>query len=138
MRKQNWPELLKNGIESWKEIPFQWGTADCVQFAYRVAAEYVDYDLPERLGAVDFTDEYDAQKYFMREYGGKLENIFDRALKRRPSALHAQQGDIVIAQNENQDISGIVAPGGRFVAVKAKKGLFYLPFSAVKTAWAVE
>ncbi len=139
MRKENWPELLAQGIEDWKAAQFYWGQADCVHFAVMVAAAYLESDLVAALGGVrKFASETEAQEYFVSFFGGKIENIFDPALSRRASPEFAQQGDIVMVENEGRDAAGILAPGGRLVACKAKTGFIYLPASAVKIAWVTE
>ncbi len=139
MRKQDWPLLLTQGIEDWKNAQFYWGKADCVHFAVMVAAGFLDYDLIERLGGVrKFACEKEAREYFLSAYGGKIENVFDTVLVRRAGPAFAGRGDIVIAGHKGQDIAGIVADGGRLVAAKALTGFVYLPLSSVKIAWATE
>ncbi len=139
MRKQDWPILLTRGIEDWKNAQFYWGKADCVHFAVMVAAAFLDYDLIDRLGGVrKFENEQAAQDFFASEYGGKIENIFDPVFARRAGAAYASRGDIVMVTHKGRDTAGIVADGGRLVAVKAVTGFAYLPLSSVKAAWATE
>lgn len=139
MRKQNWPVLLTRGIDDWKAAQFYWGQADCVHFAVMIAASFLEDDLIAALGGViKFASEREAQEYFIAQFDGKIENIFDRALTRRPSSTFASRGDLVVVDYNGQEIAGIVADGGTLIAAKAKTGLAYLPVSAAKIAWVTE
>ena len=139
MRIEGWQKELKEGIEEYKEIPFEWGRSDCIQFAGRVAARLLDYDLLTVANADDrYSTEEEAESIIINEYGGNIEAVLDELFTRRENEKYAQAGDLVSFEMGGKTAIGIIDNSGRYIAAKTIGGLVFLPFKSIKTAWEVK
>lgn len=139
MRKQNWPIILNEKIEEWKDVPFVWGWSDCLHFAGSVAAAMLDYDPHEKIGAEKYIYESEAGAIEMlnKHFGGKMGNVFNRLFAEvRPKK--AGRGDIAIVDFLGKEICGIIDSTGRAVAVKSNDGILFIPVNRIKQAWRVD
>lgn len=139
MKKQNWPVILSDAIEEWKEKPFVWGASDCVLFTLAIAAAMVDYDLLTKVGfyAHPYNSEESAAEVLAQNYGGTMDGVFSTVFEEKNPKL-AGRGDIVIAELDGVGHCGIVDSSGRFAACKAKDGILFVPMSKAVKAWGVE
>ena len=131
-RRDNWPDLLAQFIESRRDQPFAWGSNDCCIFA----ADWVelctgeDYAKAWRnhyssaLGAVRVLDE-----------AGGVEALVDALGLQRVAPQMAGRGDIVAQETGRGMTLGICL--GVTTAFVAKTGLVFGPIANVETAWRI-
>lgn len=139
MRKQNWPIILSNTIEAWKEKPFAWGESDCLRFPFAAAAAMLDYDVYEKIGVekYPYDSEAGAKAILDQHFGGDVANFISTVFEEKNPRL-AGRGDIVTVLHGGVIFCGVVDSSGRFAAVKAEKGILFVPLTQSVKAWGVE
>lgn len=139
MKIQSWPLALSDTIEQWKDFPFTWGSHDCLQFPFAVAARMLDYDIYSKIGIEKFPyDSEEGAKAILDEhFGGDMANFISTVFEEKNPKL-AQRGDIVIIEYNGVEYCGVVDSSGRHAACKAKTGIIFAPLSKAVKAWGVE
>jgi len=127
MRLDNWPQLLTQYIESKRNTPFAWGTADCCQFIAGAIAATTGEDPSVAFGS--YEDEAGAQA-LLDGFGG-LEGLITAALGGPMAAAQMGRGDVCIA-----DGCACVCTGQNVVGYGAA-GLVFVPRSRASLAWRV-
>lgn len=122
--------------------PFEWGTFDCALFAADAIKSFTGVDL-----ASDFRNKYhdhiSAVRTIKELTGGTT--IADAAahcaqkygLIQLASPLLAQRGDLVLVQNGNQLVAGIIHLNGRHAVIVGEHGLQRESIRNVKRAWRI-
>ena len=139
MRKQEWPIILDEKIEEFKDAPFVWGVSDCLQFPGRVAEAMLNYNPYEKAQAnlYQYDSEESALKMLSDHFSGKMGNVFGRIFK-EINPKFSGRGDIAIVEVKGVEICGVIDSSGRNVACKSIDGILFVPVSKIKEAWRVE
>lgn len=139
MRKQNWPLILTDKIEEFKNVPFVWGWSDCLHFAGLVAAAMLDYDpfLKGNAELYKYQSEEEAKKMLDDHFGGSMGNVFSSVFP-EIGIRQAGRGDIAIVNLKEVEICGVIDSSGRAVACKSNDGILFVPSSKIVRAWRVE
>lgn len=140
-RKDNWPKLMAQFIESRLDTPFAWGTNDCGTFAA---------DLIEVLTGVDvsisiqrtYTDQAGAEAALLAAAGGGIVEFLNKVVTdygmKEVHINFAQRGDLSLYQHP---VLGptivIVGMDGLRVIGPGDKGLAHYKKSDCEKAWRV-
>lgn len=135
MRKQNWPVILEEYIQSHESSEFVWGANDCVLFSANCANALLEESLDEEIASYGQYDEAGAAQII--EQKGSMSAIMDAHFERYPSVAQAKRGDIVLVRIESGKAFGVVDGTGRRVACKTVDGLIFVPLLKGLRAWAV-
>jgi hypothetical protein len=125
-----------------EKTPFQWGFSDCCLMSANAIQAFTGTDIADdfrgkyttQLGAFQLiktvtggTTVADAAAYCATKHG----------LPEWPTPLLAQRGDLVVVQDGDDLIAGVVHLNGRHVISIGVDGLKRLPLTAAKRAWQV-
>lgn len=139
MRKENWPQLLDDVINEYKEIPFEWGISDCLQFSMTAAQRLIDRDITTQFSARnDYSTEQGGADRLAEFFGGSYENIFDEVFIQTGSNKLAKRGDVVLILLEDREICAIVDGSGRYAVCKTLDGVIFIPLRMAVKVWRVE
>lgn len=137
-RHEDWPDRLAAFLAARRNMPFAWGTQDCVTFAADGVAHLrqdgVDIIADVR-GAYGTEEEADA---ILAARGGMDVMLADMAAAAGLASIiptRAGRGDMVLARAGNLVLAGIC--NGSSIAVTGADGLQFLPRRAIIAAWAV-
>lgn len=138
MRKQNWPVILNDKIEEYKNAPFEWGKVDCLRFAGLISIDILEND-PYGTMSEDFayTTEEEAKGLLDTHFGGKMANVFGKVFEEVPPKM-AGRGDIAVVDVNGVEICGVIDGTGRRVACKAVDGLLFISVKHIVKAWRVD
>jgi hypothetical protein len=123
-------------------VPFSWGTIDCCLTPADAILAMTGTDIADDFRG-KYSTEVEAFRLIREVTGGST--VADAAahcaakhgLVEWPSPLLAQRGDLVVIQDADRLIAGIVDLNGRHVVSAGAEGLKRLPASAVTRAWKV-
>lgn len=127
MRLANWPQLLTDYVESKRNTPFAWGTADCCQFIAGAVAAVTGVDHAVEFGP--YEDEAGAQA-LLATYGG-IEGLITHVLGEPVHVAQMGRGDVCIV-----DGTAAVCTGQNVVSY-GSNGLVFVPRSRASVAWRV-
>jgi len=141
-RLEDWPERLHALVEQRLQVPFRWGSNDCVMFAADAVQALTGVDLAGRLRG-QYDDEPSARKIGLAYAGADEEgsiaqclsdiatlNLGDLVL---PSL--ARRGDVVLIEHDaGQSLAVCLGP---HAAAPGRRGLMMLPPEHWLTAWRV-
>ena len=138
-RYPDWPKRLKAAIEDARDLPFAWGTNDCVMFACNVMLEITGVDF-----AHEFRGSYDDRRGAMRALqkcaGLGLEALADHLAAKHDIAevpvAFAQRGDVMLLDSKAGPTLGICI-GGEMAAPHENGGLAFVPVATARRAWAL-
>lgn len=135
------------------EMPFAWGTNDCCLFPADAIYSYTGHDL-----ASDFRGKYNDEatafalvrdvcsELVPRDWQTTQRNVAYIAalwcakkagLEERKGPLFAQRGDLVVIEQSDRIVAGVVHLNGRHVVSVCEKGLLRMPIASVMRAWRV-
>lgn len=122
--------------------PFAWGTNDCCLFPADAIESFTGVDLAAEFRG-KYTDQASALAAIKSVANGAT--VADAAaycadkhgLREWPLPMLAKRGDLVVIQQPDGLIAGVVHLNGRHVVSVSETGLVRLPITAVKRAWAV-
>jgi hypothetical protein len=141
MRKQDWPTQLQAEIDRHKNIPFQWGVSDCVQFSKDCVQSVLDPETwDNKFHDFEFpvyASEEIAEQLITEDYDGNIGNLYSLFFKAK-RVRFAQSGDLVTFKLNDKIISGIVDLSGRYIVAKSPSGVAYFPVKLALSAWGVE
>lgn len=143
MRTETWAEGEFDAfMRSRAETPFAWGSNDCCLFPADAIQAFTGTDI-----AADFRGKYsnEAEAFALVKTVAGGTTVADAAaycaekygLVEWKFPLQAQRGDLVVIQNGDTLISGIVHLNGRHVVTVGEKGLFRVSITNIKRAWKV-
>lgn len=122
-----WRTLLAEEIARSQQMPFAYGSHDCLQFAARCVAIKTGVDHAATFGA--YTDPAD----LLNEHGG-VEGILRSILGNPDHPSTATDGDVVLAEIAGRQSAGIYH-GGKFLFVRETGGLAALPRRLITGVW---
>jgi hypothetical protein len=130
-RHVNWSRRLGDFLKSRRNMPFEWGTNDCLAFAgAAVHAITGDDYFAEYKG---YTDEEGA-KALLEKHGG-VKGIISRHLGAGLGNYRlAKRGDIVMVRIPH-DTAGVVDDSGQRILVVTPTGTVALPISKAVRVW---
>jgi hypothetical protein len=142
-RTQDWDTReLDAFLREQEKAPFQWGVNDCCLMAANAIQAFTGTDIADDFRG-KYTTELEAFRLIKTVTGGtSVEDAAaycaqKHALTEWHSPKLAQRGDLVVIQDGEQVIAGIVHLSGRHVISIGVNGLKRLPLNAVKRAWKV-
>lgn len=130
-RREDWPARLARYVDAHRDMPFAWGSFDCVRFAAGWVREATGSDPVEGL---DWADERSALRV-LESLGGlqaAVETRFGAAI----SCALAWRGDLVLHEMSRRPGLGVCV-GAEFAAPSEDGGLMFLPMSAARMAWRI-
>jgi hypothetical protein len=133
---------LDKHLRDHAKTPFAWGSNDCCLFPANAIQAHTGVDLADDFRG-KYSTEVEAFALIKSVTGGTT--VADAAahcakkygLTEYPHPLMAKRGDLVVVQNGDTLICGVVHLNGRHVISVSVKGLVRLPISSVVRAWAV-
>lgn len=130
MRREDWFERLSEAIDAHRNVPFQYGKADCLHFPLECVTAMTGetFDLP------NYKTEGGAAKALMKAGFISVGDALASRFQEIPPAL-AGRGDLVEAMNGNQVAGGVCV--GMEVVCKTEAGNVLLPRSAIRRAFRV-
>ncbi|GAB5378959.1 MAG: hypothetical protein Alis3KO_01060 [Aliiglaciecola sp.] len=129
----NFP-ALNQYIRENQHREFAWGTFDCCMFACDAVLALTDID-PAPQYRNQYTTQFGATRMLLDHADGTLEGAFKQVFGPFKSRLNACRGDIVLIEQDNEKLVGIV--NGVSVWTVGKLGLVNVSFSQVLGAWDV-
>jgi hypothetical protein len=129
MRYDDWPERLEAFIDSRRDVPFGWGTNDCVTFA-NDAVEAITGSKP-----VHVTWDSAASALSAIQAVGSISDMCETLFGKDIPASFAQRGDVVLMMMDGRETLGIMI--AERIAGPAADGLILLPISTAIKAWRV-
>lgn len=133
MKKNNWPLLLAQFIESRRTTPFEWGKNDCCLFVA---------DALEAITGTDFADDYrgtytteiGAYRALKKHADGTIASAWSRYFDEIPPASMGR-GDVALVEVDNEPACALCF--GAKLWIVSKQGLITLPRAEAKMAWRV-
>jgi hypothetical protein len=134
-RFENWPARLSDYLAQRQNMPFEWGTNDCIFLAVdcALALTGVDFGAPWR---GTYSTKMGAAR-IIKEHDNSLDSLISSVLGDPiPHALKAMRGDAVLHDFDGVTCGGIVDDTGRRVAfITEDKGLIRVPLAANMRVW---
>lgn len=139
MRKQNWPIILEQMIDEWKEKPFAWGSADCLHFAMLTAQSLIERDVVSQFAERNsYSTEDEGRNKLNEFFSGDYANIFNEVFSFVGTFRKAQRGDLAIVEINDQKVCAIIDNTGRHAVCKTLDGLIFIPARLAMQVWRVE
>jgi hypothetical protein len=135
MRLEDWQARLASEVENWRNVPFAWGSADCLAFATACEVAIVGHSLFEDVGA------YSSPKGASRVLRGMGERKAVRVLderKERVAVNLARRGDWILTGGRVAFFGALGVVVGRNALVMTQAGLAPYPMAQAVRAWKVE
>lgn len=134
-RYADWPSRLYAALAAKQNIPFAWGSNDCLMFCADVVLAMTGFDHAENYRG-NYSTEAEAQAIINTLTGASdVVGVIDTLFKRVP-VLQARRGDLVAATvSERGPSIGVCAGGGCFFV--GPGGLIQTPLQGCITAWRV-
>lgn len=129
-RLSNWPMRLDAFIEAHRNVPFAYGSNDCVSFCLGA----VEAITGKRLREVDWHDEASAMAAF-EAAGGRLAAISGLLGRPQQNWALAQRGDVVMTDQDGVPITMLCI--GSHLAGPGPEGLAFKPASEGRMFWKV-
>lgn len=135
-RPEGWEVRLEEFVESMRNVPFAWGTNDCVSFSAlaveKITGEKVLHDFP--WGSAQEAENYIAEK------GGLVRAIIGALGKPLSKPGLAQRGDVCLVRWEEEPDHTVEAVGicvGVHVVGPGPLSMRFVPRKFTVMAWAV-
>lgn len=91
MRVANWPQLLAAKVEEWRQRPFAYGSADCLQFPAECVLAMTGIDHRDQFPK--YESEVAAGRILVKH--GGLEGLLTSVLGEPKPVAFAQRGDVL-------------------------------------------
>jgi hypothetical protein len=141
MRVANWPEVLSQKIERDRDVPFAWGTHDCIAWACSVCELLCGIN-PSRVIGTRYASTREA-KALVDQHGGtilELARYCARAcdISEIPPRL-AQRGDVVCVTHDRPEPfrMALAVCVGKVAIATGRKGLVTVPMHTTIAAWRI-
>lgn len=132
-RIEGWPLLLSRFLRVRREMPFAWGSNDCLIFAADCVLALAGVDPAERWRG--YATEAEAAA-ILAANGGVNALIADGlGHKGQRNMLTARRGDIVTMKLDGRLTAGVVDDSGTRIASVAEKGMTRLPLTKAWRIW---
>jgi len=143
MRREDWPERLREYFEAAEKRPFSWGNHNCCHFAAGAVVAQTDVDPTACFTGTNIRGRVSAYKRVRAFAGGGVRELTakiseDLGMDEVVPAM-AGRGDIVCLEIEGCDALGVVdlnPRNARFLL--PERGLVRLPVLKCVKAWKVE
>jgi hypothetical protein len=133
MKVEGFAERLSALLDERRDVPYAWGTNDCVTWAADVALAVSGADpLGDLRGT--WTDEASAMAAL--EAQGGLIQAMDKRFPRRSMPSLAQRGDLALVRLADGSLS-LAAVEVLYVIAPSDEGLLYLPLEHARIVWEV-
>ena len=133
-RVDHWERLLAAAIETARVRPFIWGLHDCPTFAFETRMILTGGEDVAALWRGRYTTALGGQRVMRRMGWASFEKMANALLgEQRPSALLAQRGDMVLADN---GLGFGICTGASAVGM-APAGLMTVPLTSCRLAWPI-
>ena len=110
-RRADWLQRMWDTLEAWRDVPFEYGRADCCRFAAAVVDAMCD---TSHLAALTYTNRAEAAQWIAD--AGSIELAVSAVLG--PSTQgYPRRGDVVLLPGDDGDAIG-VSVGDTFVAYR--------------------
>lgn len=119
-------QIFSDYVAQWLEIPFKWGTADCICFSIGWASQIAEKNLLIPFG---FWENKQEAFLTIKKHGG-LTRIFNKLFKRIDPNF-AIDGDMAIINSTSYLFVG------RFIVGPGDNGLIFKDRTEAKKAWRV-
>lgn len=133
-RLKDWPERLNDTFSLWRDMPFEWGRADCALFAAACVEAMTGTVIFANWAGRYNTARGAAAELLKRGYRGLPAAATDQ-LGFAMRGYAARCGDVVSVEQQAGLCLGICT--GTAIAVKAQEGLAFLPLDRAIEAWRV-
>ncbi len=131
-RVEHWERLLAAAIDTARARPFVWGLHDCPTFAFETRMILTAGEDVAALWRGRYTTALGGARVMRRLGWSSLEEMGGALLGApRPTVLHAQRGDIVLAGTG----PGFGICMGATAVGMAPEGLVSMPLSTCQLAW---
>ena len=132
-RVVDWPERLLQTVADWENVPFVWGSTDCLSFALDCIEAVRGNPLVDEIPA--YSDAKEARRA-LRDMGAReIENAFMMHLDPIPVSM-AQRGDVGVIVQEDGTQSAMVCVGPAWIG-KTEEGLLQVPRQVITRAFRV-
>lgn len=128
MRRQDWPRRLQAFVRARRNMPFAWGTNDCVT----LAADWVEECTGVHIER-EWTDALSAMREIERR-GGLRQAVSDVLGEPIPVTL-AQRGDLVLIDLGGRETMAVCV--GEYALAASEMGALLHPVSDAVSAWRV-
>lgn len=132
MRLENWPILFSQYIQERKEMPFAWGSNDCMAFiAYGVG----------RLTGQDFFSKYsgytnrESAEAIIESFGGMVQILDDELGPHHTNFRKAGRADVILTKEGKQMIAGMVDENAEKILCISDRGLVKVPLNEALMIW---
>jgi hypothetical protein len=133
-RVDHWERLLAAAIDTARVRPFIWGLHDCPTFAFETRMILTGGEDVAALWRGRYTTALGGQRVMRRMGWASLEKMANALLgEQRPSALLAQRGDMVLADN---GLGFGICTGASAVGM-GPAGLMTVPLTSCRLAWPI-
>lgn len=135
-RPEDWPDRLAAFIEERRNVPFAWGTQDCMLFSADAVLMLRGVDIMAAYRGL-YATEAEAEALLNRDGGidAILATVAEQAGLAERAPKLARRGDLAMVEHGNQLMAGIVT--GIHVAVTGADGLAFVSARKIRRAWVV-
>ncbi len=131
VRLSNWPVLLNDVVEAWRNRPISYGDADCCQFVAECILAITGIDVRDSLPT--YTNRAEAEA-ILEEYGGMMSFLASALGEPKPVA-HAKRGDVVAIECSEGLAAAICL--GVMCAVPGPNALTFRKTRDALAAWSI-
>jgi hypothetical protein len=134
-RVEGWPLKLSRFLRARRDMPFAWGSNDCLMFAADAVKEITGIDLALRWRGTYSTEEEAAT--ILAGYGG-VSGLISLALGHNGTrnVMTAKRGDVAMIKTDQGEMAAIVDDSGARIAVPMSDKMTIVRFPLEK-AWRV-
>lgn len=132
-RYEDWPLRLSNFLIEHRNLPFSYGTNDCLQFVGKAVFALTGADVLTKYGCYSTKEEADI---IIKENGGIRRMIKDNLGNSGLHIMKAKRGDVCLVRAP-EITACVVDDSGKHVVVVAEKGLIRKPLKEAICFWSV-
>jgi hypothetical protein len=135
-RFEDWPQRLATFLAERQNVPFAWGSNDCLLFCADAIAAQTGADLAE-LERGSYSTEQGAAD-MIASFGESVADVLTAKLGAAKKPGFANRGDVVTVELSGVVAAGVVDETGRKIALFADgHGLVRVPVTQAIAAWGV-
>jgi hypothetical protein len=147
-RVDGWQSRLRTTIDTWSNLPFEWGKTDCFCFAGACIGSIIGSDPMSGIKGL-YKSKIQAYRVlssganlsdnrFYKSQTGDIVGFWSFWLGDPKPVLQAQTGDVVFCRMaDGSNLTGVVSECGRKIWVKSEAGCLQIPISMGTTSWRV-
>ena len=134
IRFQNWPERLEEYVRVNRNVPFSWGSNDCVVYVCNAIVAMTGEDPLDGIRGT-YDSEISAKRVVIEQ--GGMERFFDARFRRHRNKLDARRGDIGLMPGDSLEWAPMGLCRGPYWCGPTPNGMMMAPVDSVVIAWAV-